>query len=188
MLILKQLDTHAGSAVLGSRAIRQLGWALPQAQPSGLASGLPETDVFLLPDSLIDPATIQAYRETHYCVHADTPVTLHVGVASAALAALYKARRAQSCAFITACNPFGQVLDASANAERQQALERELRQRSLKFTEGIGQHPSGNWPGEPSFLVWDMSLEASKALGKRHEQNAILWCASDTVPQLVLLR
>jgi siroheme synthase len=73
--------------------------------------------VFLLPETLIDPATVQACRETHYRVHADTPVTLHVGVPSAALAALYQARRAQSCAFITACNPLGQVLEDRVNAE-----------------------------------------------------------------------
>lgn len=142
----------------------------------------------MLPDSLIDPATRQAYCETHYRIHADTPVTLHVGVASADLAALYKARGARCCAFITACNPLGQMLEDGANAERQQALAQELRRRSLKFTEGIGQHPCNDWPGEPSFLVWDLSLQASKALGRRHGQNAIVWCASDAVPQLVLLR
>lgn len=142
----------------------------------------------MLADSLMDPATVQAYRQTHYCVHANTPVILHIGVASAPLAMLYKARRAQSCAFITACNTFGQLLDACLNAERQKALLRELRQRSLKFIEGTGQHPSNGWPGEASFLVWDLSLQASVALGKRHGQNAIVWCASDAVPQLVLLR
>lgn len=149
---------------------------------------IPERTVFLLPETLIDPATLQAYRETHYRMRAEAPLTLRVGMASAALAALYKARRVQSCAFIMACNPLGQMLEDGANAERQQALAQELRRRSLKFIKGIGQHPCNDWPGEPSFLVWDISLQASKALGRRHGQNAIVWCASDAVPQLVLLR
>ncbi len=64
----------------------------------------------------------------------------------------------------------------------------ELRLRSLLFIEGVGQHPSNRWPPEPSFLVLDLSLEAAKALGSRHEQNAIVWCGADATPLLVLLR
>lgn len=142
----------------------------------------------MFPDSIIDPATRQAYLQTHYCVHGQTPLTLQVGVASPQLAALYKAQHVDSCAFITACNPWSQLLGASANAGRQQALASELRQRSLKSADGVGQHPSGQWPGEASFLVWGLSLEAAKALGVRHEQNAIVWCGPDAMPQLICLR
>lgn len=132
--------------------------------------------------------TVQAYRETHYRVYTDPPLTLHVGVVSALLSALYKSRRVQSCAFITAFNPLGQCVCESVNAQRQEALARQLRQRSLQFIESIGQHPSSGWPGEASFLVWGLSLEAGKVLGRQHQQNAIVWCASDAIPQLVLLR
>jgi len=63
-----------------------------------------------------------------------------------------------------------------------------LRLRSLPFIERVGQHPSNRWAPEPSFLVLGLSLEAAKALGSRHEQNAIVWCGIDATPQLVLLR
>ncbi len=142
----------------------------------------------MFPDSVIDTATCQAYRETHYVVHGSTPLTLQVGIANPALAVLYKAQRIDACAFITACNPFSQLLEAAVNAERQEALQRELRQRSLKFIDGIGQHPSNLWLGEASLLVLGLSLEASKVLGARYEQNAIIWCGPDAIPQLVLLR
>jgi len=33
-----------------------------------------------------------------------------------------------------------------------------------------------------------LSLEASKSLGARFEQNAIVWSGADAVPQLILLR
>ncbi len=79
--------------------------------------------------SVIDPATVQAYRETHYCVRGPSPLVLR-----------------------------------------------------------IGQHPSNSWAGEESFLVFGVSLEAAKALGRRFEQNAIVWSAADAVPQLILLR
>jgi len=56
-------------------------------------------------------------------------------------------------------------------------LTKELRNRSLKFLDGVGEHPSGDWPGEASVLVLGMSLEAVKSLGQRYEQNAIVWLA-----------
>ena len=139
-------------------------------------------------DLVIDHATIQAYRETDYHVHVDTPVTLNIGVANATLAALHKVHRVESSAFVTACNPFSQAIDHSANNDRQAVLAGELQQRSLSYIEGIGQHPRNGWLGEPSFLVLGLSREAAKALGHRHEQNAIVWCGQDAKPELVLLR
>ena len=139
--------------------------------------------------SVIDPSTIQAFLGTDYRVHGDTPMTLNVGVASPTLADLHKASRVTTSAFITACNPFSQALDEAANIQRQVALASELKSRGLTFIEGIGQHPTNKeWRGEPSFLVLNLSLEAAKALGARHEQNAIIWCGADAVPQLILLR
>ena len=148
----------------------------------------PETEGFLLSASTIDPATRQAFLETHYLVDGATPLNLQVGIASASLAARDEAQHVGSCVFITACNPWCQSLDAAANAQRQAILAAELQQRGLAFVEGMGQHPSGDWPGEASFLVWDLSLEAAKALGNKHQQNAIIWCGDDAVPQLITLQ
>ena len=142
----------------------------------------------MFPGSVIDQRSIQAYLETNYHVHSDAPLTLNIGVANPTLAELHKAHRIESSAFVTACNPFSQAFDESANAERQAALARELQQRSLTYIEGIGQHPKNEWPGELSFLVLGLSREAARALGNRHEQNAIVWCGLDVVPELVLLR
>jgi len=128
--------------------------------------------------SVIDPATRQAYLETHYCVHGDPPMTLHVGVANEPLAAFYKAMHVNCCAFITACNPYSQKLEDSDNAERHQALAHELNQLGLKLIESTGQHPSNLWPVEVGFLVWGLSMEESMKLGTRHEQNAIIWCGT----------
>ncbi len=142
----------------------------------------------MLPASAIDPPTLQAYLETDYRVHGEPGFTLRVGRASAELLAAHKRRRTDCSAFLTACNPFSQPLDAAASAARQAALAKELSGRSLAFVPGVGQHPSNGWPGEDSFLVFGLTLEAAKALGTRLEQNGLVWSGADAVPQLILLR
>jgi len=143
---------------------------------------------FLLFETIIDAAMVQAYRETGYRVHGDGPFTLQIGETSLALAAAHKLRRVDCSAYITAFNPFSRALDGAANAERHTALGRELELRSLSSIEGVGQHPSGQWPGEASYLIFGLTLEAAKTLGARLEQNAIVCAGADAVPQLILLR
>ncbi len=137
---------------------------------------------------MIDGDIVRAYLETDYRVEADAPLTLRIGVANPALSTLHHAHRVESSAFITACNPFSQAFDSAVNAQRQAALVLELRARKLRFIDGIGLHPSNRWPAEPSQLVLGVSLDAAKELGVQQEQNAIVWCGRDAVPELILLR
>ena len=161
---------------------------LLREQRSGCSVGPSIAEGFFLSDTTIDAATIQAYRETEYRVHADEPFTLRIGEASPVLAAMHKRHRVDSSAYVTAYNPYSQALDDAANAQRHAELGRELRLRSLVAIEGLGQHPSNRWPGEVSYLILGLTLEAAKVLGARHEQNAIVWNDADAVPQLILLR
>lgn len=137
--------------------------------------------------SEIDPAIV-GYRETEFRVYGMSPTTLKVGERSPALAGLHMAHGVDCSAFITACNPYSAVLDDAANADRQAELASELRRRRLHFVDGMGQHPSNGWRGEPSYLVFGLGIAAAKTLGKRFEQNAIVWSGSDAVPMLVLLK
>lgn len=139
-------------------------------------------------DSDIPRETIQAYLETHYRVHGDTPTILKVGESNPTLATLHEAQGTECSAFITSCNPFSQNSSDEFNSAKQQALAGELKQLGLTFIDGIGQHPSNNWPGEASFLVLGLLLDAAKALGTPYGQNAIVWSGADATPQLVLLR
>ena len=150
--------------------------------------GPPDRRAFLFSDSVIDPAIIQAYLETHYCVHGDAAFVLQIGMVSPDLLSLYERHSVDCAAFLTGCNPFSQEVSEPENRERQQSLATELTRRSLSFLKGIGQHPSNNWPGEESLLVLGLNLEAAKTLGERFEQNAIVWCGADGVPQLIVLR
>ena len=162
---------------IGGAVIDQLGHAAepPVAPMMSSTSSLP-------------PDLIQAYRETHYRVHGDEAFTLHVDEHCQALEQAHARHRATSSAYITAFNPYSEDVGEAVNHERHQALRAELSRRSLPFAEGAGQHPSNQWPAETSLLVFGISLESAKALGRSWEQNAIVFSGADAVPRLELLR
>ena len=136
----------------------------------------------------IPESTLQAYRETNFDAQGAKPMTLRIGQFNEELMHLHAEEQVQCSTFITAYNPLGQAFEDAVNVARQAALAKELAARNLTFIAGIGQQPTDPWPGEVSFLVLGLSLEAARALGTKHEQNAIVWCDADAVPQLVLLR
>jgi hypothetical protein len=138
--------------------------------------------------SKLDPDLIRAYEVTNFHVKAETAFTLNVGKASEVLKALLKKNNVTSAAFITAWNPYSQSLSDEENQSRNEQLKIELIIRSLKFIDGFGQDPLGQWSGEDSFLILGIDLEASKKLGIQFEQNAIVWSDSDAIPKLILLR
>ena len=139
-------------------------------------------------NSVITPETIQAYQETHFKVERMPPFTLRVNVFSPRLADLYLDTKSSCSTFITACNPLGAYVGEAQNIQLHAALARTLQQRSLVFFPGAGQHPTGEWPREPSYLVLGLSVEAAKTMGRLLDQNAIVWCGSNAIPELILLR
>lgn len=140
-------------------------------------------------DTSIPSDTLRAYRETHYIVAAKPRAfTLRVDTPSAALGALYQDCGVDCAAFLTACNPHGLPQDAAANALAQDSLRGDLLARGLTCFPGEGRHPEGSWPAEASFLALALALADARALGRRHRQNAVLWCGPDTIARLVLLR
>jgi hypothetical protein len=138
--------------------------------------------------TLVDPATIRAYQQTEYRVFDDPDFSLWIEQTSQPLLDLYRRYDVECAGFITACNPRGEPLDARSNAARQKLLEAELNARGLRFLRGLGQPARGDWIAEPSFLVPGLTLEYARLIGRRFEQNAIVCCGKDAVPQLVLLR
>ncbi len=139
-------------------------------------------------ESIIPPETLLAYLETDFIVFDQQILILKIDNYSEALRNLYKAHKIKTCIVISAYNPYGQVLKESVNIKRNTDLTTELDYKDLKYFPGEGKHPAGKLLSESSYLVLDLSLEESCTLGKKYEQNAIIWCDSDCVPQLVLLR
>ncbi len=159
---------------------------LYKEQPSGTRRPS-KSEGFLFSKTDIDAATVQAYQETEYQVQSDVPFTLRIGAANDALLIIHTLHRVDCSAFVTACNPYSQIVSTTDNSVRQRQLADELARRGLNYLPGIGQHPSNNWPGEESFLVLGLNLQAAKKLGAQFEQNAIVWCGASGVPELILL-
>jgi Protein of unknown function (DUF3293) len=138
--------------------------------------------------SSIDPETVQAYRETEYRVLGTVPAVLRVGLRCTDLEVLHRAHHTTCSAFVTACNPQGQIVSDRLNARQQQALVAEISRRGLTAIPGIGVHPTGDWRGESSFLVPGLTRTAAEELGRLFAQNAVIWTGADAVPELLLLR
>ena len=139
------------------------------------------------------PESLQrAYCRAIYRVHGESgPASdwwLQVGTHQPRLLAGYAQHRACCATYLTACNPHGQLLNADDNALRMRQLCEALAAEGWVFGTGFGEAPQGLWPGEASVLIWGMDALTARIWGEQWQQNAVLWCSADAVPQLLRLR
>jgi putative PIN family toxin of toxin-antitoxin system len=131
----------------------------------------------------LTPRTLRAYQKALYAVLGG-PV-LRLGERNPELETLLEAQVATTAAFITAANPRGaprsHIANQAAMAELQTAL-------AWPCYPGEGRDPEGGWPAEPSLLIVGIPRSEAEALGRRFEQNAIVFVEKGTAPELVLLR
>lgn len=138
--------------------------------------------------SAVPAQMIAAYEAAEYHVQGAAPFVLRIGQHSAELAALMADKGMPSAAFITACNPHGQLLGAADNTTRTTALGAELERFAPLVLPARGVDPTGRWMDEPGFLALGCPPAIVEALGRRHRQNAVVLSAEDAVPRLVMLR
>lgn len=142
----------------------------------------------LMSASNIDEQLINAYLETHFVVLSEPPFTLIVDRYSSSLVKLYHLYSVESAAFITACNPYSKTLSDEGNRARNASLLTDFKKLDITVIAGMGQDPAGQWPGEPSLFAFGIEKDAARELANKYEQNAIVWCGSNAVPELLLLR
>jgi hypothetical protein len=160
-------------------------WLLGKSLPPMVAEG--RTVFPLFRHSVVDEATIEAYRETEYRVLGDHGFSLTVGKPSAELVEMHRRHGVECSAFIAAWNPRSQPLSASENERRDCDLVNLLSNWSIASVEGIGQHTSGGC-SETSRLILGLPLIRATVLGHRLEQNAIVWAGADGISNLIVLR
>lgn len=139
--------------------------------------------------TIVSPDKIAAYRATAYRVEAaEPPFVLRIGEASPALQQLYASTGYDCALFITAFNPYGHARDEAANEDAHRALGHRLAALTRHVFEGAGGDTLGDWPAEKSFLALGIVRDVARHLGGAAEQDAIVWCGVDAVPELLLLR
>lgn len=137
----------------------------------------------------LDPTLVQAYRRTRYSAGLDgEAIVLRVDVPSPVMAAAIAAAGAPGAAFITAENPYSTPSAAHDNAASQALLKSELAALGATVFEGVGQGDDPTWPGEASYLAVGISRDQACLLGRKYQQNAIVWIGANGTPELVLLR
>jgi hypothetical protein len=140
------------------------------------------------PDAVIGPDLLRSYCETDYIIKQKPPLIMRIGSRNLVFRQLSEQLGFTSCVFVTACNPFSQLLDPAANAIRYGHLFSLIMRLGIVFLEGEARHPSNGWPPEAGAWLWGLDIDAACAIGRRWQQNAVVWIGGDHVPQLLLLR
>ncbi|QIM48443.1 DUF3293 domain-containing protein [Pusillimonas sp. DMV24BSW_D] len=138
--------------------------------------------------SVIKQSVLQAYRQAEYTIYSTPPCVLKIGQASTCLLEIYTQYGVDCAAFMTAFNPFGRQFPLAENAGFQERLLDQLQRCGKPVLHAGGIDPDHVWPVEDSVLVPGLGLAQACELGREYDQNAIVWCGPDAVPQLVLLR
>jgi hypothetical protein len=80
----------------------------------------------------------------------------------------------QRFAILTAYNPGSQPLSQEENQRRHRQLESEIQRLGLAYTPSLSTSPEGTW-AEEGFAVFAIGLEEALALGRKFEQQAVVW-------------
>lgn len=139
-------------------------------------------------NSTITQNLLDSYSSAEYHVDAVLPFILKIGICSNELMRLYESAHCNSAAFITAYNPGSNELPNEVNEDRNKKLEILISSMSYLFVRGAGKCADDDGLGEVSLLVLGMDIDMASDIGKQFEQNAIVWCAGDAIPQLILLK
>jgi hypothetical protein len=135
----------------------------------------------------MDTALLRAYRYTIYQV--DDPLwRLRIGQQHPDFDRWLATQEVQTWGFITAYNPFSQVLAAYENAHRLDALHQELQQVGYRcyLGRGLSADPDSTWEPEVSLLVLGIAQAEAIATGRRWQQNAVVWGQIGGLVQLCL--
>jgi hypothetical protein len=127
---------------------------------------------------------IEAYKNTKYIVF-DLKLTIVIDKSNLDINELLVKHNTKDWAFITAYNPYSRVLTNEENRIRHNELK-ELTKDYVSFEgHGIGEDPT--WEPELSlFIIGISKVEASK-IGKKFEQNAIVFGELNSLPELIVL-
>lgn len=136
--------------------------------------------------SKVSDEVIDAYRAADFKVNFDPEFILKIGVYSEQLSEIHKKNNCSVSAFVTAWNPLGKISSGAENQALHKSLKETVSDR-YAVIDGIGCASSGKWHGEESLLIIGITREDAMELGRKYNQNAIVF-NYDSVPELIMLR
>jgi len=139
----------------------------------------------------LDPSLRSAYERAIYAVFASPGVEFRIGQPSDILDAMMAMNHVRCAAFVSSATARG---TASPENERRLAdflLRGELEALNppakYRVYQGEGRDPEGQWTAEPSVLIMGIPREEAEVLGRRLEQNAIVFIEKGRAPELRVL-
>lgn len=133
---------------------------------------------------MITTTLLEAYKATCYEI-IDPKVAIFIGQENEALQTFLKENEITNWCFITAWNPFSNALPTEENSALNESLRLDL--KDYKILEAQGKDTIGNWPPEPSFFVANISEDQAIALGKKYQQNAIVYGTINETARIITL-
>ena len=134
----------------------------------------------------IDQQLLKAYLNAKYYI-VKPSLNIEVGAVSRPLDVFLMDNNAYNWAFVSAWNPQSVLLGHLENEGRHQALMQNLIEARYTFCEGYGESNDGSWPAEKSLLILDIPRIDAMRLGRRYQQNAILYGMLNKPAELVWL-
>lgn len=130
----------------------------------------------------------QAYQDAIYEVYyCQKNIQLLIDLLNPELDLILEKYDCITWALITAFNPYSQCLTAAENQQRHQSLIECLRSQNLTFLDAVGKDRDGVWTAEQSVLIVGIALEKAIAIGKKFQQNAIVFGELEKISQLIWL-
>jgi hypothetical protein len=128
----------------------------------------------------------RAYCNTNYVVlRPEGDLVIRIGEPCWALDELLNARGVREWAFVSASNPRSDLLCEQENLARHENLLRAVSDLAVELLPGESRADAADWPAERSVLLLGLSAATARALGKRFEQNAIVYGEVADLPWLI---
>lgn len=128
---------------------------------------------------------VLSYLKTNFTVFSPK-IEIKIGTISDELNALLLLKNKQDWAYITASNPYSQILSDEENNERHEQLKETVKEYIVFEGEGVGEDPK--WKPEISLLILGITKEDAISIGNQFQQNAIIVGALNKKSELVLLQ
>lgn len=133
---------------------------------------------------MITTTLLEAYKATCYEI-IQPKIAIFIGQENETLQIFLKENEFINWCFITAWNPYSNALSLEENSALNESLRLDL--KDYKILEAQGKDTIGNWPPEPSFFVANISEDQAIALGKKYQQNAIVYGTINETARLITL-